>query len=655
MFKWIYSMKNLSINDANSVREYFENIIALLPGHIFWKDLECRFLGCNDKQAQIAGLSSRHEIIGLNSIDVISKNQPKELRKKQAMAIDAIDMKIMRSGIPETIEEPFVTEEGEERIFLSQKVPIKDSEDKVIGLLGIAIDITEQKRMERELSRARDQAELANKAKSAFLANISHDTRTPLSGIITLSEAMMKDSKLLTIENIIHINKSSQSLLDMMNKVLDFIRIESPDFRELQKAELFSISQLVDDVFSLYRPSFNTKKIKFKINIAKNMPPCLFSKPFFIYKIFVNLIGNALKFTEKGYVSLDVWLKGRKFCFSITDTGSGIPDKEKAKIFEWFEKLNPSYKSTLDGMGLGLALVKTALEDLNGNIQVLDNKDGGTIFSGEIPIEIPSSVDKKNTDIPPIGSSRLQQNNTFKEIKLESKKYILLVEDSEIAGMAAKLVLEQVGFVVDWVKTGQDGLAAILAGKYNMFILDIGLPDMAGDEVIVQARIAGTKEPAYALTGHADIDREELIAKGFTEVMVKPLDIKSFLDFIKENDDEFELGKSDIKIVDLNLGENFGFDKRQAKEILATFIAGLDIDVQDLKKAIEKTDIKKLQNILHRIKGGASYACVPKLDTELKIAHSAIKAGDVLNLEELFNPLFLAIEELIEVFEKGSF
>ncbi|MBA3285404.1 MAG: PAS domain-containing protein [Nitrosopumilus sp.] len=171
--------------------DYLENIIALLPGHIFWKDLNCRFLGCNDLQAKIAGLHSRQEIVGKSAYDVISKNQSEEDRLAQAKAIDEIDREIMRTGNPLVIEEPLILEDGTERVFLSQKIPLRDKSKNIIGLLGIAIDITEQKKMESDLLIAKEKSDAANYIMTEFISNMGHILVTPFSTITGVATMLL--------------------------------------------------------------------------------------------------------------------------------------------------------------------------------------------------------------------------------------------------------------------------------------------------------------------------------------------------------------------------------------------------------------------------------------------------------------------------------
>jgi len=163
-------------------KDYYEDILAHVPGHVYWLNKENIYLGCNDLHAKNAGLSSRHDVVGKRNSDMPWKDQAEE--------IDALNIKAMKSGVPISREEHAVLN-GEKLIFLSQKVPMRNKSGEIIGILGISVDITEQKKLHTELQLAKNAADVANKAKTEFIANMSHDIRTPLSGVVGMSQLLI--------------------------------------------------------------------------------------------------------------------------------------------------------------------------------------------------------------------------------------------------------------------------------------------------------------------------------------------------------------------------------------------------------------------------------------------------------------------------------
>ena len=544
--KMIYAF-SISENKLSYDFILLKNTIRYSPGFMYLKDKNSVYLMCNENFSKVAGLKNPEEIAGKTDFDLAWSDTESELFIKG-------DVEVLSGKAKINFEESQKQADGKTRIVLANKVPMYDEKNNIIGILGNYVDITDRKELENDLIETKVQAQVANKVKTAFLANMSHDIRTPLTGIISMSEVLMADVNLRTMENVKAIYESSVHLLNMLNQILDFIQSESVGFRDLQKVEIFSIREIVKDVLALYKAKSKTKNLLLLSEISKDVPNYIKTKPTFIHKILVNLVGNALKFTDSGYVKIAVWLDENlsNLSFSVSDTGKGIPDDKKETVFEWFEKLTPSYKGYEHGTGLGLATVKNAIEALNGNINITDNEGGGTIFTCKIPIEI---IYAENDVTPEYASDNIFDKESLratnvissssKSIKSRTEsisankpivgKRLLLIEDSATAGKGTSIMLKKAGFLVHWVETGGEGLSEILHGNYDIVISDIGLPDMEGDEVVLRAREKGIITPIYALTGYADINKEALIEKGFTEVMKKPLSIELFLDLMQQH------------------------------------------------------------------------------------------------------------------------
>jgi len=649
-------------------------------GSIYWKDLNGVYLGGNDFAAKAVGLESASDLIGKTDYDLFPKEIADNFRKN--------DLYVVEHDESITVEEEVIAPDGKKLVQISSKKPLLDRENNIVGVIGCTVDITYLKEVERDLRQsnkklrtALEKAESANKAKSAFVANISHDIRTPLAGMISVAQAMVDDPSFRTTENIDDICKAAMNLLNMLNQILDFTKAESDDFRELQKAEVFPIRDIIDSILSLYKPSAKSKNLLLVAEVSNDVPSHIKTKPTFIHKILINLVGNALKFTEKGYVKINVWFNDNKsmLYFSVSDTGKGIPDDKKETVFDWFEKLTPSYKGAEHGTGLGLATVKNAVDALKGNIKITDNEDGGTVFTCNIPVKFIKDVGSEGEnyhvedlfdeqdlrEVSDVSTKVETQKTNFQPDKstntpeIISGKHLLLIEDNLTAGKGASMMLKNSGFSVNWVETGKEGLSEILSGNYDVIISDVGLPDMNGDEVVLRAREEGVTLPIFALTGHANTDKEVLMESGFTGVMVKPLNIKLFLGLVRHHEShnvESRVEHDRKVIIDLSLSEGIGLDIESAKEILRSFIEGLDAVKQELKQAIAEKNIKSLREILHRTRGGATYACVPRLSAVMKVVHETLKeyamAGEQIDFDKLFQPLFDSIEELEQEYQK---
>lgn len=373
---------------TEAVRDYLENIIALLPGHIFWKDLNCRFLGCNTAQAKVAGLESRHAIIGKSAYDIISKNQLETDRRAQADAIDRVDKEIMHTGIPMTIEEPLMLEDGSQRFFLSQKIPLRDRNNKITGLLGISIDITDRKKMEEDLLIAKEKAEIANHAKDDFISDMEHDLRTPFSGIGGVANILYgmqgdfpKEQLLELLEMMV---KSCTQWEDIHNRIFDAVVIDQP--QELRK-ETFSISQELTGIRELMLATLHLKKLSCIINPIPSAIDTITTDKLKFRLIMSSIIGNAINFTEEGLITITVTVENGYCIIRVTDTGIGIPADKLDFIFERFTKLSRSNKfgSNFQGIGAGLYISRHFANLLGGSIEVESIVGKGSAFIVKLP------------------------------------------------------------------------------------------------------------------------------------------------------------------------------------------------------------------------------------------------------------------------------
>lgn len=406
-----------SASKESQIRDYLENIISLLPGHIYWKDLNCRFLGCNDLQAKTAGLASRKDIVGKSAYDVITANQSETERRAQAEAIDRVDREVLRTGQAMTLEEPLVLPDGTQKVFLSQKVPLKGSDGNVVGLLGISMDITAQKEAELNIKKAKEEAEAANKIKDDFLYNMRHDIRTPFTGILSLSEFLAHtEPNEKRKEQLSQITYSSNLLLAYLNEILECTKINAGTVPVLSKP--FDLNELIKNCLTMLKPALEQKQLKVIELYPESVPHWLMGDRFRVQRILINLLSNAVKFTDKGEIEVGVEVaqkKGRDILLKIwvRDTGIGIPKEKYDFIFEKFSRLKPSYTGTYRGTGLGLQAVRQLVHELEGDIFVKSKMNEGSQFTCILNFQLPlisdpeylkkiSDIDRKPNDNGPI-------------------------------------------------------------------------------------------------------------------------------------------------------------------------------------------------------------------------------------------------------------
>ncbi len=422
--------------------------------------------------------------------------------------------------------------------------PIKDGKNKIEGALGVAIDITELKETESRLRHAIIQAEASNKAKSEFIANMSHELRTPLNAIIGLIDLMDQSNLNETQKEFLQTVKfSARELLKIINQILDFSKIESGKL-ELEFIP-FDLEQLVTHIANAFSIMARQKGLTFKLEWDKNNPKHVKGDPTRLGQVLINLIGNAIKFTEKGSVTLKVIKKNESenevdFLFVVQDTGIGIPQDKIDKIFNSFEQVDSSLTRKFGGTGLGLTITSRLIEMMGSKIKVSSQPDVGTTF--EFELTFPKVKDQKVEELPdfslfltheqPRLSSEMMitESEPQKETK-EDEVTILLVEDNVINQRVAKRMVENMGYKVEVANHGQEALDMMKNKKYDLVLLDVQMPVLDGLRTAQKIRVKelNTEEhiPIIAMTAHAQKeDRDRCLEAGMDDYLSKPINMK---------------------------------------------------------------------------------------------------------------------------------
>lgn len=532
---------NSLINIGNK-SEIIELLFNSMPfSYVFWKDINGVYMGANTNQVKLFGHAGK-EFLGKNIFQILDDYN-------SAKSIDDIDNKIMREGISTIIEEQITTPQGEQKVFLSQKQPIRDSNNVIIGLLGFSVDITERKKMEEELRLAKELAEAANQAKTEFLENMRHDIRTPLTGIVGFSDILsieFDDPRIREYTD--NLVASSHALLDFMDEVLEAVRVSSGDVPILKKK--FNLSQVVEQVVALYLAKAHEKRVQLTLELDKKLPHFIIGDKIRFHRIALELISNALNFTDKGYVTLSIELVKRDnqklvIKMTVTDSGIGIPKDKQQDIYVQFKRLTPSYQGIYKGSGLGLYIVKQFIDELGGEIYVESQPNQGTCFTCLMPFQEPlldddSGIDQAD-DLNIEKRFMMSKTNQLKPSSIDSQKdaitNVLVVEDNPIAQMAAKCILSAMACHVDIASNGNDALILCETHRYDLIFMDIGLGDgIDGYEVTHHIRkhqeIIHT--PIIALTAHAaDENKQRCIEAGMDAVLTKPLTQIQAADILK--------------------------------------------------------------------------------------------------------------------------
>lgn len=383
-----------------------------------------------------------------------------------------------------------------------------------------ARDITERKDLEDALRKAMSQAEAANQAKGEFLANMSHEIRTPMSGIMGLMD-MLLDGEATPAQrrHLELIRGSARTLMSIVNDILDFSKVEAGQLTIDREA--FAPRTLIEEVCGRFEYMAEQKELRLTCAVDEAVPANLVSDPRRLSQIMTNLVGNALKFTQQGEVSvrLRADTTDKLLTLSVSDSGSGIPKDKLTRLFQRFSQLDSSPAKKAAGTGLGLAICKGLVQALGGDIRVESELGAGSVFTVRIPMEIAPQTTVAGSLSQPFAP--------------QSGLHVLLIEDDLINQVYMDHFLRREGHASALAVDGSSALAALARERFDVVLTDIEMPDMDGVEILRRIRKGeggqNSSVPVIALTAHAmKGDRERFLAMGLDGYVSKPVELEEF-------------------------------------------------------------------------------------------------------------------------------
>lgn len=665
----------LSGGNIEEVSGIARDITRRKQAEISLRQSEEKFRGIFENLQDIYVRMNRKGIITMISPSVFKRTgyKPEEVLNKpitdfftdKKLMIDSF-RKLKRQSSLRNIDGELRIKDGSVRQYMFNMLMFNNEKGEVAEIAVLARDITVLKQNEFELRKAKEQAERLLKVKEDFLANMSHEIRTPMNGIIGMIDLL--SSTQLNKEQrdyVVTIKRSSETLLDILNDILDLSKIEAG------KMNLHPIPIELDDIFNkllaLFGQSAKNKNNSLHFVKKTTLPKYIIADPTRLLQILSNLTSNALKFTENGEVTIsvsDVTQPGQKLKLKVevTDTGIGISEENQKMLFTSFTQVDNSSKKSFGGTGLGLAISKQLCKLMNGDIGVISKQDVGSTFWFTFETEesdrMPETTNGSNGDTSIVDS--------FEKGEL----YILLVDDNIVNRKVAGEILKKAGAKVDSVPSGFEAIDRITnlyekgSRVYDVILMDIQMPDMDGIQTTIKLREKFGKKlpPVVAMTAYSmKEDQERFIAQGMDDYLPKPIRAVQLIQKVSEltkkkpepQEEPTPPSKPNENILDPEIVDQLksigGTDL--VLSVYEDFIQESSELVRETLEAWERKDISTIKSHLHTLKGSAGTVGATEIAEIARDAEGRLKTNDTSTLPTAIPALAEAFKVFSEVYQ----
>jgi PAS domain S-box-containing protein len=600
---------------------------------VYIKDLDGRYLLINKKYKELYQLTEE-QAIGKTDFDLLSSDE--------AQRNFDMDQYVIREQKTIEIEET-IEKSGNTYNLLMVRFPLYDKNHNIYGTVGIANDITERFLYGKHLIEEKSKAEMAEQLQEQFLANMSHEIRTPMNGIIGMTNILIDTPLSDEQKEFVHvIKKSSDNLLVLINDILDLSKIKAGKLR-IENID-FQLRETVENTLAPFNVKIMEKGLKLGFVVDRNIPDMLIGDPHRLNQVLTNLLGNAVKFTEKGEINLGIKLLERhddtvSLEFSVSDTGIGVsPDKLKY-IFESFTQAETGITRKFGGTGLGLSITKKLIELQHGAIDVSSEQGKGTIFTFVLDYGISS---KQEIGKP----KRLSELRTLDNNRLSGKK-ILVVEDNETNQKVIFHMLKKFGVDIRIVNNGKEAIQVLEDGcPYDLLIMDLQMPEMDGFETTKYIRQQlKLKVPIFAMTASAlRNEKTKCFELGMNEYLTKPFvpaelhqQLKKYLlpediqiHSIKDRDQD----QKNISDKPYDLGHLIELEDADCLcEVLQSFLESTPLTLSEIESGIHEHDWDRVYKQSHKLKTSLGLLQMEKLLSVMGVIE--INAKENKNLERI--------------------
>ncbi|WP_111978634.1 hybrid sensor histidine kinase/response regulator [Algibacillus agarilyticus] len=491
----------------------------------------------------------------------------------------------------------------------------------------------------------------ANRFKSEFLAQMSHEIRTPLTAILGYAESYFSDnlSKETKESTVKTIHKNGEHLLSLVNDILDLSKIEAGKLQlESIDSEWLSIAEQVQET---QQNSLAHKDVCFNLSYQYPLPSHIQTDPTRLKQILFNLTTNAIKFTPKGQINLDISYDNehKKILFVLKDSGIGMSQQVCDNLFKAYQQADSSINRTYGGTGLGLYISKQLIELLGGSIRVESIPKQGTIFYFSIAAhlsqqhtQITNATENKSNEIP---NSLPSNNSNF-------IGHVLVAEDNIDNRKLIKLKLEQIGLTVSTAEQGEQAVEKALLEDFDLILMDIQMPIMSGEEALKIIKATDADIPIVALTANAmSQDIQRYLSLGFDAHIAKPIEQIHFINVIKQfcqsHTESAVTKQATLEPSAPNQDTLFSLDNSAFRALVYEYIDSLPCEIEMLKHAKKNHDWQKLAKVAHNIKGSAGNFGFTQVSSDASEVEQLIKSDHLGEIDRVFSQLLESLNQAL--------
>lgn len=573
---------------------------------------------------------------GYTPLEILGKTASDVLTDKESISLVNSKLESRQTGLSDTYEIAVRTKGGAEKWWLVSGAPLYNEVGTVSGSIGIHLDLTDHKNLEKELLESKQETERSAKVKEVFLANMSHEIRTPMNGIIGMTRLLFRTELSEKQKFYLDIIKSaSTSLMVILNDILDLSKMEAGKFT-IEK-EAFDFEKMIHHAYHVMLPKAQESGLDITVDIDPKINTSLFGDAHRITQVLLNLIGNSIKFTPKGKIELEAKLLERKedqqwISIAVIDCGYGMDKEFVDKIFDKFSQEGSSTARKFGGTGLGMNICKELVELMEGEITVESEKGKGTTVMVQLPLDIYEG----------------EINNVSEEIDVASVthlkgKKILIAEDNSMNQLVVEATLAPYQMDLNFVENGAEAIDALQKQDFDLVLMDVQMPVMDGLQAteIIRERLQ-MEIPIIALTANVvEGDEKKYLNLGMNDFVPKPFEeyqiIQKLSIWLADKDDLSKEVIDEESLYSLEkLNQISRGNKAFIKKIVNIFISETEKTVKIFNQAFVDQDFEEIKKVAHKMKPVIDQLSISILQEEIReLEKLAIQKEDGLRIESI--------------------